>query len=103
MLPAHPFTASNRVQSTVQTYDSISDIRMLLLLLHLPKSTKRGHEDEGGERAVDKVETGFDKNTQNGVKTRKHKNRNCVEQNQYAAASGLESRQTQVYTVSLMH
>ena len=77
---------------------------MLLILLRLPpKSTKRGHEDEGGERVVHKVDRGFDKNTQNGVKTKNHKNRNCVEQNQYAAASGLESRQTQVCIVSLMH
>ena len=67
------------MQSTVQTYDSISDIRMLLILLHLPKSRKRGREDEGGERAADKVKRGFDKNTQNGVKTKKRKNRNSVE------------------------
>ena len=58
------------MQSTVQTHDSIPDIRMLLILLHLPKSRKRGREDEGGERAVDKVERGFDKNTQNVVKTK---------------------------------
>ena len=70
---AHPFTASNRVQSTVRTYDSIPDTRMILILLHLPKSTKRGRGDEGGERAVDKVERGFDKNTQDGVKTKNKK------------------------------
>ena len=81
LLPAHPFTASNRVQSTGQTYDSISDILMLLILLHLPKSRKRGREDTGGERAVDEMKGEFGKNSQNRVKKRKKKckNRNSVE------------------------